>query len=101
MATSKWRGHKIFWSDGLWCYSDNLQPVRNDKNRACRKCKKENTPEGHDGCLGTLPGVMNACCGHGRKKDAYVQLINGQTIHGKDAKTILDILKKQEIYNEN
>ena len=40
----------------------------------CIKCKKGPTPEGHDGCLGTLPGpIMNACCGHGRDEIAYIQ----------------------------
>jgi len=28
------------------------------------------TPEGHDACLGKLPGVGAACCGHG-VDDAY------------------------------
>ena len=39
----------------------------------CLHCKKHNTPEGHDGCIGTLIGVMNACCGHGETSSAYVQ----------------------------
>jgi hypothetical protein len=43
------------------------------------------TPEGHDGCLGTLPGVMNACCGHGDPRDTFVQFIGGSRIHGLEA----------------
>jgi len=40
----------------------------------CAICKLTPTPEGHDGCLGTLPGpIMNACCGHGRDSQAYIQ----------------------------
>ena len=40
----------------------------------CGKCKKGPTKEGHDGCLGTLPGpIMNACCGHGSDSQAYIQ----------------------------
>lgn len=31
------------------------------------------TIQGHDGCIGTLEGVMNACCGHGQDSCAYVQ----------------------------
>lgn len=33
----------------------------------CGKCKLKPSPEGHDGCLGTLQDsrIMNACCGHG------------------------------------
>lgn len=39
----------------------------------CEHCGLEVTPEGHDGCIGTLEGVMNACCGHGKPEAAYVQ----------------------------
>lgn len=40
----------------------------------CGHCGLDATPEGHDGCLGTLPGdVMNACCGHGNNDSAYIQ----------------------------
>lgn len=39
----------------------------------CGHCGLKRTPEGHDGCIGTLEGVMNACCGHGEDKVAYVQ----------------------------
>lgn len=40
----------------------------------CAKCKKGPTDDGHDGCLGTLAGdIMNACCGHGNDRQAYVQ----------------------------
>lgn len=52
----------------------------------CAKCKKGPTIEGHDGCLGTLPGqIMNACCGHGNDKQAYVQYFDGKRIAGDDA----------------
>ena len=33
--------------------------------RPCPRCGEMPTEEGHDACLGTLPGVVNACCGHG------------------------------------
>ena len=40
----------------------------------CVTCNKPPTPEGHDGCLGTLQGnIMNACCGHGEERMAYIQ----------------------------
>ena len=74
-ARSKWRGHDIECDkDGLWRYSDTGQPVPDDPNRACGHCVLPATPEGHDGCLGTMPGVANACCGHGIARDAYVQM---------------------------
>lgn len=43
------------------------------KKKFCQHCKKNRTPEGHDGCMGTLKNVMNACCGHGENRMAYVQ----------------------------
>lgn len=39
----------------------------------CGHCGLHRTEQGHDGCIGTLEGVMNACCGHGEKSVAYVQ----------------------------
>lgn len=52
----------------------------------CIKCKKGPTLEGHDGCLGTLPGlIMNACCGHGNDNQAYIQYWNGLRISGQKA----------------
>jgi hypothetical protein len=45
----------------------------------------ENTPEGHDGCIGYLSAVMNACCGHGESAAAYIQFIDGSIIQGLQA----------------
>jgi hypothetical protein len=47
----------------------------------CGLCGQLQTPEGHDACLGTLPGVKFACCGHGRE-EGYVVFETGQTIRG-------------------
>lgn len=38
----------------------------------CQACERW-MPEGPDICLGTIPGVSHACCGHGTK-EAYVIL---------------------------
>lgn len=44
----------------------------------CAKCGLPPTDDGHDGCLGTLPGpIMNACCGHGSDQQAYIQYNDG------------------------
>lgn len=29
--------------------------------------------DGHDACLGEIPGAVNACCGHGYIDVAYIQ----------------------------
>ena len=40
----------------------------------CAHCGLPPTPEGHDGCLGTLQGdIKNSCCGHGNDNQAYIQ----------------------------
>lgn len=36
-----------------------------------------------DPCLGYLPGVRNACCGHGVSGAAYIQFDNGIIIRGE------------------
>jgi hypothetical protein len=95
MTTSKFRGHNIEVLNGIWVYSDTKEPTAlNYKSRSCKNCGKNYTEEGHDGCLGTLKGIMNACCGHGNTDDAYVQFLDGFVIDGEDAKIIQNILKK-------
>jgi len=84
-AKSKWRGHPIVFSDE-WQYADTLESVAETwKERPCGHCGSPSTPDGHDGCLGTIPGVMNACCGHGDSADAYVQFENGSRFGGMAA----------------
>lgn len=59
----------------------------------CGHCNLKRTPEGHDGCIGELKGVMNACCGHGEDRMSYVQFDhedyknnpNKYRIYGKEA----------------
>lgn len=77
------RGHKIEKYLGEWIYTDTKTPCTSV--RECGFCSKPNTPEGHDGCIGTLLNVANACCGHGVEKEAYVQFEEGTRIGGHDA----------------
>lgn len=61
---------------------------RTPDDKPCHHCGLRKTPEGHDGCLGTLPGegIMNACCGHGDTEDAYIQYWPGdRRIAGEEA----------------
>jgi len=88
----KLRGHKIEKINKKWVYSDTKQPTAGTI-RECGQCGMSNTKEGHDGCLGTLPGLMNACCGHGDTREAYVQFLDGSVIGGADAVTIQDIIR--------
>lgn len=44
----------------------------------CPKCLRWYDPgDEPDPCLGELPGVLGACCGHGDPKVAYVTFENG------------------------
>ena len=69
------RGHPIVWIDEMWVYEDTKESTVENERPWCRHCKKEDTPEGHDGCIGVLNSdiVMNACCGHEEPQFAYVQ----------------------------
>lgn len=65
------RGHKVIWDANRgWIYADDRTPAKMD--RPCKLCGRWPTPEGHDACLGHLPGVSNACCGHGVPEVAYI-----------------------------
>lgn len=62
------RGHAIEYH-GEWLYSDDLTAINIE--RPCKKCGRLPTIEGHDACLGFIPGCSSACCGHG-VSDGYV-----------------------------
>lgn len=94
MATSKYRGNDIEYKNGEWFFSGTeLKVEQCHDTKPCGHCGKLFTNEGHDACLGELPGLMNACCGHGIESEAYVQFLDGSCIRGKDAVEIQRILK--------
>lgn len=84
-VTSKYRGHPIAQENsGEWVFIDTRESVQEaGDERPCGKCgiPGSNT---HDFCLGTLPGVLNACCGHGNSSESYIMFENGLTIRGFD-----------------
>jgi hypothetical protein len=57
----------------------NKSPVLEEKS--CIKCGKMPTKEGHDACLGNLPGVIAAYCDHGVEEE-YIFFENGVSIKG-------------------
>lgn len=66
--------------------SNNMKTMINPPDQSinrmpCVKCGKLPTKENHDACLGTLPGVVDACCGHG-VTEAYINFENGLTLRG-------------------
>jgi hypothetical protein len=89
---STWRGHVILIT-GEECQFEDTGEATVGSNRPCGRCGKHPTAEGHDGCLGTLPAVMNACCGHGEVSGAYVQMPDGAYFQGQDALDLIDKLR--------
>lgn len=90
------RGHKIEPKGGEWIYSDTKEStIETWESRPCGHCGLFNTKEGHDGCLGSLIGVMNACCGHGQTNEAYIQFLDGNCIRGNDAINVINVLKER------
>lgn len=92
MVHGTWHGHPISLIDPeneIWVYQDTGQRVSENPSRACGHCKLAATPEGHDGCLGELPGVMNACCGHGVDEEAYIQYCDGTDLRGRKAAEVM------------
>lgn len=82
-AVSTFRGYPIRWDDEGWRYVDTGELIYGTwESRPCGHCLRYPTPEGHDPCLGTLPGVRNACCGHGDAAQSYVQFDNGAELRG-------------------
>lgn len=85
-GTSTWRGHPTIWTDGMWVFQDTGEPIPGygGRVRPCVVCGQvEWSGDGAvDRCLGVLPGVSNACCGHGDPNSAYIVFKNGVTIRG-------------------
>lgn len=80
MATrSRLRGHPIIWDNGRWIYEDDSAevPANGGEIRPCVRCGSLFPLTESDTCLKVLPGVTNACCGHGIRSGAYVRFTNG------------------------
>lgn len=66
MVRSRIRGWPIVRVNGEWIYADTKTSTV--ENRPCKKCGQPPTANGHDTCLGTVPGAFSACCGHGAEE---------------------------------
>ncbi len=97
MIVNKYRGHKIEEKNKGWVFSGTRKLVRTMKNIKCGYCNQSLTKDGHDNCLGKLPGLMNACCGHGDIDEMYIQFLDGVCINGKEAFIIIEKLKKSVV----
>jgi len=73
-------GREIYQDkNGVWLYKEDNTPISIKK--PCPKCNEFKLDNGNDPCLGDLPGVVGACCGHGRKEQqGYILFENGVRI---------------------
>jgi hypothetical protein len=62
-AISYQRGQQLTYQGGAWRYVDDGALVT--EVRPCVRCGRMPTEDGHDACLGRIPGIVSACCGHG------------------------------------
>ena len=74
------RGHSAIIKDDNWVYEDTLEPMA--EPRPCAACGIKFPYGKPDICLGMLPGVDSACCGHGRTEDAFIIFESGVVIKG-------------------
>jgi hypothetical protein len=72
-------GWPTIFDGEVWLYADTGEPA--NKQRPCRRCGRMPTPEGHDACLGTIPGAVSACCGHGVEDGYMVTETAGGRVH--------------------
>lgn len=95
MIKSTWRGHKIKRVGNNWFFCDINQNVLDFNIRECGYCGKVPHPEGYDACIGFIPGVESACCGHGIKKEAYIVFRSGVLKRGSSAVKAIKRLKNE------
>gem|GEM_PF-3553488 len=84
-ARARHRGHPIHWTGSRWAYTDwsDTTLTQYGRERPCVHCGQQS--DGPDHCLGELPHVRAACCGHGRPEDAYFIFHNGVEVRGEEA----------------
>ena len=81
------RGHGIYsnWGydeNSIEHYTDTDEIVDPKHPRPCTRCGKLPDECGRDACLGDLPGVQAACCGHG-VEDPYILTTSGYEIRAE------------------
>lgn len=83
MYRKEYHGHILVKEDSGWVYEDSKEPFDRDNLRPCPHCNKELKKDGMDPCLGELPGVVAACCGHGGRgfHSPYIMFENGIVIN--------------------
>lgn len=95
-ATISVKGKKVYFDEKRWAWiltdedwneSNPTEYIIEEDSSLqwdgvkCQRCGRERLKTGEDPCLGHLPGVKFACCGHGTQT-GYITFENGVTIRG-------------------
>lgn len=93
-ARASFRGHPTWWDEdaGKWRYEDTGEPTPGygGEVRPCVECGAEHEFNAPDPCLGMLPGVEAACCGHGDRERACVRFTSGVVLEGFEVRRLSD-----------
>lgn len=65
--------------------------------RTCPVCRQTIWLNQPDPCLGKLPGVTEACCGHGEQDAGYISFESGVTVYF-DTQAVLDEPSKETVF---
>ena len=76
MVTGYSLGYQIEYLNNQWVYSDTKESII-DNIRPCKYCGHYPIIHRYDYCLGKLPNVTSACCGHNIEK-SYVVFNDGR-----------------------
>lgn len=70
-ARMRIRGRDAYYDPDAeqWRWADTDRPATDE--RPCPSCGLTAEPGGPDPCIGMVPGVTAACCGHGHDEDRY------------------------------
>ncbi len=76
------------FADRHWRWADNGRFAGSITSRfgdrPCVSCGLVAAADGHDPCLGELPDVKAACCGHGGAAVPYIAWEDGTVQRGED-----------------
>ena len=99
-------GHLVHYDESnmKYHYADNHEPVSDVdllgvNYRPCPRCGNKPTVEGHDACMGKLPGVEAACCGHGISDNhthTYVKFTDGTVLREHEAEAYFKIMSLRQ-----
>lgn len=93
-ARSKYRGHSIVWKAKHWQYEDG-EPTTSE--RPCVHCGRISRSGDPDPCLGKLPRVKAACCGHGEPDDAYMIFDCGASVYGSEVHDLINCWRRYAV----